>query len=65
MEFAKNQAKAKKQLELHPFLMSNAFTSNAWLKFAKNEAKANQHPEGELLLFENYLLASSMFDVHD
>ena len=45
--------------------MSNAFTSNAWLKFAKNEAKANQHPEGELLLFENYLLASSMFDVHD
>ena len=25
---------------------------------AKNEAKAKQHPEAELLIFENYLLSS-------
>ena len=30
------------------------------LKLAKNEAKAKQHPEDELLLFENYLFSSFM-----
>ena len=29
------------------------------MKLAKNQAKAKQHPEPELLLFENYLLSSS------
>ena len=29
------------------------------LKLAKNQAKAEQHPEIELLLFENCLLSSS------
>ena len=33
--------------------------SNARLKLAKNQAKAKQHPETELLLFENYSLFSS------
>ena len=33
---------------------------NTKLKLAKNEAKAKQHPETELLLFENYSLSSSM-----
>ena len=31
----------------------------AGLKLAKNQAKAKQHPEAELLLFENYSLSSS------
>ena len=31
------------------------------MKLAKNQAKAKQHSETELLLFENYLLSSSMF----
>ena len=34
--------------------------SNAKLKLAKNQANAKQHPEAELLLFENYSLLSSM-----
>ena len=33
--------------------------NNAKLKLAKNQAKAKQHPESELLLFENYSLLSS------
>ena len=28
------------------------------MKLAKNQAKAKQHPETELLLFENYSLSS-------
>ena len=40
------------------FFISNTFISNAWLKLAKNQAKAKQHPEVELLIFENYLLSS-------
>ena len=36
------------------FLLSNAFISNAGLKLPKNQADAKQHPEAELLLFENY-----------
>ena len=39
--------------------MSNIFISNARLKLPKNQAKTKQHPEVELLLFENYLLSSS------
>ena len=36
------------------FYRSNTFISNAWLKLAKNQANAKQHPETEVLLFENY-----------
>ena len=39
---------------LHAFFISNTFISNARLKLAKNQANAKQHPEVELLLFENY-----------
>ena len=28
------------------------------LKLAKNQAKAKQHPQAELLLYDNYLLSS-------
>ena len=31
------------------------------LKLAKNQANAKQHPDSELLLFENYLHSSSTF----
>ena len=41
------------------FFISNTFISNARLKLAKNQAKAKQHPEAELLLFQNYWLSSS------
>ena len=36
-----------------PFFISNTFISNTRLKLVKNQAKAKQHPEVELLLFEN------------
>ena len=36
--------------------MGNTFISNVSLKLTKNLAKAKQHPEAELLLFENYSL---------
>ena len=41
------------------FLIRNAFIDNAKLKLAKNQATARQHPEAELLLFENYSLSLS------
>ena len=41
---------------IHAFFISNIFISNAKLKLANNQAKARQHPEVELLLFENYSL---------
>ena len=41
------------------FFISNTFISNARLKLGKNQAKAKQHPEAELLLFENYSLSPS------
>ena len=41
-----------------PFI-SNTFISNARLKLAKNQADTYQHPEVELLLFENYSHPSS------
>ena len=42
-------------------LISDTFISNVRLKLTKNEAKAKQHPEAELLLFENYSLFLSTF----
>ena len=44
---------------LHTFFISNTFINNARLKLAKNRANAKQHPEAELLLFENYSHSSS------
>ena len=41
------------------FFINNTFISNARLKLAKNQANAKQHPEAELLLFENYSLFSA------
>ena len=46
--------------EIQAFFVSYTFISNAWLKLVKIQAKAKQHSETELLLFENYLLFSSM-----
>ena len=40
------------------FFISNALISNATKKLTKNQGKAKQHPEIELLLFENYSLFS-------
>ena len=42
-----------------PFFINNIFISNAGLKLANNQAQDKQHPEDELLLFENYSLSSS------
>ena len=48
------------KLHIHVCLyISNTFISNVRLKLAKNQADAKQHPEAELLLFENYLHSSS------
>ena len=41
------------------FFINNTFISNAGLKLANNQAQDKQHPEDELLLFENYSLSSS------
>ena len=41
------------------FYVRKTLINNAKLKLAKNQAKAKQHPEAELLLFENYSLLSS------
>ena len=48
---------------LHDFFISNTFISNARLKLAKNQAKAKQHPEDELLVFENYSLSLSTLSI--
>ena len=45
--------------ELHAFCIINTVISNNRLKLAKNQANAKQHPEAELLLFENYSHSSS------
>ena len=42
------------------FFISNTFVRNTRLKLAKNQANAKQHPEAELLLYENYSDSSSM-----
>ena len=47
-------------MELRAFFISNTFISNTRLKFAKKRAKSKQHPQAELLLFENHSLSSSM-----
>ena len=36
------------------FFISNSFIRNARLKLIKNQANVKQHPEAELLVFENY-----------
>ena len=41
------------------FFISSTSINNVKLKLAKNQAKAKQHPEVELLLFENYSILSS------
>ena len=41
-------------IELYAFFISITFISNTRLKLAKNQASAKQHPDAELLLFENY-----------
>ena len=46
--------------KIHAFFISIFFTSNTRLKLTKNQANAKQHPEAELLLFENYSTSSSM-----
>ena len=40
------------------FYKQHFYNQHQW-KLAKNQAKAKQHPEAELLLFENYSLSSS------
>ena len=44
---------------MHAFFINNTFTSNPRLKLTKNYANTMQHPEAELLLFENYSQSSS------
>ena len=41
------------------FYIKNTFISNVKLKLVENQANAKQHPETELLLFENYSHSSS------
>ena len=41
------------------FFISNTFIRNARLKLAKNQASAKQHPDADILLFENYSHSSS------
>ena len=45
---------------IYDFFIGNAFISNAKLKLRKNQANAKQHPEAELLVFENYSHSSPM-----
>ena len=42
------------------FIKAKLFISNTRLYLAKNQAEAKQHPETELLLFENYSVSSFM-----
>ena len=49
----KELIKYKKCLDKSRFYISSTFISKVWLKLAKNQANAKQHPEAELLLFEN------------
>ena len=46
-------------LYIHACFISINFISNVRLKLAKNQTKSKEHPEAELLLFENYLLSLS------
>ena len=47
------------------FFYKQHFISIATLKLVKNQANAKQHPEAELLLFENYSHSSSMLSFKD
>ena len=42
------------------FFISNNFISNARLKWTKDQANFKQHPEAELLIFENYPFFSTL-----
>ena len=55
-----NQTLLKLNLKYTRIFISITFISKIKLKLAKNQAKAKQHPEAELLLFENYTLSLSM-----
>ena len=54
-------SRTQSNINIGAFFISNTFISNAKLKLAKNQANAKQHPETELLLFENYSHSSSTF----
>ena len=41
------------------FFISKTFISKVRLKLEKNQANSKQHPEADLLLFENYSLPLS------
>ena len=41
------------------FFLGHTFTNNFKKKMENNQEKAKQHLQGELALFENYLLSSS------
>ena len=43
---------------LHAFLYKQYFSKQRQAKIGKNQAKPTQHPETELLLFDNYSLSS-------
>ena len=43
------------------FFISNTFTNNARLRLAKNQVNVKQHPETELLVFENFSHSSSCY----
>ena len=45
---------------LHTFFISNTFISSTKVKLADIQARTKQHPETELLFFENYSLSSYM-----
>ena len=54
---SKTERNKKQNNPLHTFcffFICKTFISNARLKLAKNQPNAKQHPEAELLLFENY-----------
>ena len=45
--------------QLHVFFISNTLISNTRLKLAENQANGKEHPEAELLIYENYSHSSS------
>ena len=47
------------QVKYMLYFICNTFINNARLKLVKNQANAKQHPEAELLLFENCSHSSS------
>ena len=54
------QSKHNSLDSIHAFFISITFINNTGLKLAKNQANAKQHPEAEILLFENYSHFSSL-----